>query len=65
MKLIKNFSFGLKKTSSFLSSNILGILSKKKIDEETIENLENILISSDIGIEVTNILINKIKLSKI
>ena len=65
MNLFKNFQSGLKKTSSYLSENILNILSTKKIDEETIDELESILLSSDIGVEVTNQLINKVKSIKI
>ena len=41
--------------------NIANILSTNKINEETIEELESILLSSDIGIEVTSELINKIR----
>ena len=65
MKLLKKFQLGLKKTSSYLSDNILNTLSIKKIDDNTIEELESILLSSDIGIEVTNQLIKKIKLVNI
>ena len=65
MNILKNFQLGLKKTSSYLTNNILNTLSAKKIDEEIIEELETILLSSDIGIEVTNLLINKIKSSRI
>ena len=65
MNLYKKFQLGLKNTSSYLSKNILNTLLIKKIDEETIEDLESILLSSDIGMEVTNQFINKIKSIKI
>ena len=65
MSIIKKFQSGLTKTSNYLTSNILDILSFKKIDAEVVDELENILLSSDIGLEVTNLLINKIKSSKI
>ena len=65
MDFLKKFQSGLKKTSNYLTSNILNTLSIKKINEETIEDLESILLSSDIGIEVTNQLINKLKSIKI
>ena len=65
MNLFKKFQLGLKKTSNYLNENILNTLSNKKIDEKTIEELESILLSSDIGIEVTNHLINKVKTIKI
>ena len=61
MTLFKKFQLGLKKTSNYLTKNILDTLSIKKINEETIEELESILLSGDIGIEVTNQLISKLK----
>ena len=65
MNLFEKFNKGLKKTSTFLSSNIFDALSSKKIDDAVLEELESVLISSDIGIDVTNQLINKLKSSKI
>ena len=65
MNFFKKFQTGLNKTSSFLSTNILNILSTKKIDQATLEEIETILISSDIGLEVTDFLISKIQSSKI
>ena len=65
MNLFKNFQSGLKKTSNYLSKSILNALLVKKIDEDTIEELESILLSGDIGVEVTNQLIDKVKSIKI
>jgi fused signal recognition particle receptor len=65
MNFFKKFQTGLKKTSSFLSTNILTILSAKKIDQTKLEGIETILLSSDIGLEVTDFLIKKIQSSKI
>ena len=65
MNFLNTFQLGLKKTSSYISNNILDILSNNKIDDNIIDDLENILLSSDIGLEVTNHLIDKIKSSKI
>jgi len=65
MNFFKKFNLGLKKTSSFLSANILKILSTKKIDESTLEEIESLLLSSDIGLEVTDFLIKKIKSTEI
>tara|TARA_Y100001970_G_C14226341_1_gene855921 strand:+ start:812 stop:1726 length:915 start_codon:yes stop_codon:yes gene_type:complete len=65
MNFFQQFQSGLKKTSSYFSSNLKQILSQKKINQEIIEEIESILISSDIGIEVTNQLIKKIQESKI
>ena len=64
MNFFKQFQFGLKKTSAFLSSSIVDIFSGNKINQNTIDELETILLSSDISLEVTNHLIKKIKLSK-
>ena len=65
MNLFSKFQSSLKKTSNYLSSNILGALSIRKFDQQTIDELETILLSSDIGLQVTEHLINKIKSSKI
>ena len=65
MNIFTRFQSGLKKTSTYLSSNILDALLSKKIDQDVLDEIESILLSSDIGIEVTNHLIQKIKSSKI
>jgi len=65
MNFFKKFNAGLKKTSSSLTTNILNILTIEKINESTLEEIESILLLSDIGLEVTNFLIKKIQSSKI
>ena len=65
MNFFKKFQIGLKKTSNYLSKNLNEAFSSNKIDKEIIDEVESILISGDIGIDVTNILINKIKSLKI
>jgi len=65
MNLLKRFQSGLKKTSIYFNENILSTFKIKKINEEAVEELETILLLSDIGIEVTNQLINKVKATKI
>ena len=60
MNIFKKFQIGLNKTSTIFSSSLLSVLAKNKIDQEVIDEIENILLSSDIGIEVTNHLIEKI-----
>ena len=47
------FFLGLKKTSDKLSGGITDIFTKKKVDEQTLEELEELLITSDIGIKAT------------
>ena len=49
MSLFSIFKDKLSKTSNILSFNILEILKNKKIDDLTLEELENVLISSDIS----------------
>ena len=65
MNIFEKFKSGLKKSSTYLSSNIIKVLQSKKISDEVIDEIESILISADIGLEVTNLLIEKIKNSKL
>ena len=65
MNILNKFRIGLKKTSSFLTSNIVFSFNNTKINPEIIENIETALISADIGLEVTNHLIDKINKTKI
>ncbi len=47
---------GLRRTSDQLGGGIAGVFTKKKLDRETLQELEDILISADLGIETaTNI----------
>lgn len=43
---------GLKRSSSKLSDGITGVFTKRKLDEETLEELEDLLIMSDLGTAV-------------
>jgi len=43
---------GLKRSSSKLSDGITGVFTKRKLDEETLEELEDLLIMSDMGTTV-------------
>lgn len=51
----------LSKTSNKLSSSIDDIFKKKKLETSDIEDLEEILLMADIGIETTNDIINNVK----
>ena len=53
MSLYNKFKNGLQKSSQYLKSNILNI---KKINEESLNEIETVLLSSDLGIETTNLL---------
>ena len=52
MSLFDKFKIGLEKSSSGLSDGFKNIFSKKKIDEAILSEFEDLLISSDTGIEV-------------
>lgn len=53
---------GLEKTKqSFLSRIARSIVGKSKVDEEVLDNLEEILISSDVGVETTLKIIDRIQ----
>ena len=65
MSLFSIFKNKLSKTSNILSFNILEALKNKKIDDITLEELENILISSDLSLEVVNQLLESVKKLKI
>ena len=64
MSLFSKFKNKLNKTSNHLSFNILEIIKSRKIDDLTLEELESILISSDISLDVVNLLIESIKKTK-
>jgi fused signal recognition particle receptor len=53
---------GLEKTKqSFFSKIARAIVGKSKVDDEVLDNLEEILISSDVGVETTLKIINRIQ----
>ena len=53
---------GLEKTkTSFLSKVARTIVGKSKVDEEVLDELEEVLISSDVGVETTLKIIDKIE----
>ena len=52
MSLFEKFKIGLEKSSTDLSKGFKNIFSKRKIDSEVLSEFEDLLISSDTGIEV-------------
>lgn len=54
----QKLGFGLKKTSGKISSGISDIFTKRKVDTQTLEELEELLITSDIGIKAAAKIIN-------
>ena len=51
MNILSKFKNGIEKSSNYLSSNFQKILLGNKINNETLEELESILISADLGYE--------------
>lgn len=43
---------GLKKSTSALSDGVTGIFTKRRLDDETLEELEELLITADLGVNV-------------
>jgi fused signal recognition particle receptor len=41
---------GLARTSNALSDNLAGVLTKRKLDEETLDEIEDVLIKADLGV---------------
>ena len=52
MRLFNKFKIGLGKSSTGLSTGFKNIFSKKRIDEDVLEEFEDLLITADTGIEV-------------
>jgi len=50
---LSRLTAGLAKTSSKLSEGITGIFTKKRLDSNTIEDLEDLLIQADLGLDTT------------
>lgn len=49
---------GLKKSSDKISGGLSGIFTKKKVDAQTLEELEELLISADLGVKASTDIIN-------
>ncbi len=55
---------GLKKSSSRLSDGITTLVTHRKLDDETLEELEELLITSDLGVSTASDLVQKLKKKK-
>ena len=51
MSIFDKFKLGLSKSSKSLSSGLGDLIFKKKIDENMLNELEDFLIQSDVGVE--------------
>lgn len=56
---LQKLSEGLKKTSSKIGGGISDIFTKRKVDAATLDELEELLISSDLGVKATIRIINR------
>jgi fused signal recognition particle receptor len=56
----KRLKEGLKKTSSRLSEGITTLITHRKLDDEMLEELEELLITSDLGVNVAQDLVQKL-----
>ena len=63
MNIFKKFKIGLNKSSNSLSSGLNNLILKKKIDENLLNELEDFLIQSDVGVEAARDLKEKFFLS--
>ena len=45
---------GLSRTSNSLTENLAGVLTRRKLDEETLEELEEVLIKADLGVAMAD-----------
>jgi fused signal recognition particle receptor len=61
---IKRLTEGLKKTSSVITEGISSIIYKRKLDAEVLEELEELLIQTDLGIHVSSKFIQEIANSR-
>ena len=65
MSIFDKFKQGMSKSSKSLSSGLNDLIFKKKIDENTLNELEDFLIQSDVGVESAKELKEKFASTKI
>ena len=65
MGIFDKFKLGLSKSSKNLSSGLNDLIFKKKIEENELNELEDFLIQSDVGVEVASELKKKFSSTKI
>ena len=62
---IKNLKKGLNKSSKKINEGLTKIFKSKKINEETLDELQDLLITSDIGISVSDSIIDSLRKKKL
>ena len=65
MGLFEKLKIGLNKSSKNLSKGLDDLIFKKKIDEDALQNFEDFLIESDVGVDATKEIKDKISKEKI
>lgn len=60
MNWISKLKAGLTKTSAKIATGIDNLLHKRKLDNETAESLEDLLISADLGVETSQFLVKEL-----
>ena len=59
MSWIKKLTSGLSKSSTKITEGITGIFTKRKLDDEMVEELEDLLITADLGAATAAKLVNE------
>ena len=65
MSIFDKFKLGLNKSSKSLSFGLNNLIFKRKIDKNTLNDLEDFLIESDVGVESAKVLREKFDNTKI
>ena len=65
MNILNKFKLGLSKSSKSLSSGLNDLIFKRKIDDDMLNELEDFLIESDVGIESAKELRDKFANTKV
>lgn len=65
MSFLQKLGIGLKKSSAKINSGIKDIFNKKKIDAVTLEELEEVLLTADLGVQATTKIIDRFAQQKI
>ena len=54
MGIFEKFKIGLKKSATNITTVLKEIIIKKEIDDKTLDNIEDFLVSSDVGIDAAS-----------
>jgi fused signal recognition particle receptor len=65
MKWFSKLKDGLKKTSSTFTDNLTKVFTHKKINAETLEDLEDILLQADLGVTATTKILKELQSEKV